>query len=79
MLLLSVSLLLISMTIVYLCGLQSFDEVVRDPGPKTSYDVSIFASGTWKKVLFAFIMFFSLLHFGESGILMLVTVYLMCR
>ncbi|XP_031256151.1 U3 small nucleolar RNA-associated protein 14 homolog A [Pistacia vera] len=29
---------------------KSFDEVVRDPGPKTSHDVSIFASGTWKKM-----------------------------
>ncbi|XP_044508878.1 U3 small nucleolar RNA-associated protein 14-like [Mangifera indica] len=29
---------------------KSFDEVVRDSGPKTSYDVSIFASGTWKKM-----------------------------
>ncbi|KAK4849568.1 hypothetical protein QYF36_026224 [Acer negundo] len=29
---------------------KSFDDVVRDPGPKTSYDVSIFASGTWKKM-----------------------------
>ncbi|KAK0581539.1 hypothetical protein LWI29_014953 [Acer saccharum] len=29
---------------------KSFDDVVRDPGPKTSYDVAIFASGTWKKM-----------------------------
>ncbi|ESR36139.1 hypothetical protein CICLE_v10027776mg [Citrus x clementina] len=29
---------------------KSFEDVVRDPGPKTSYDVAIFASGTWKKM-----------------------------
>ncbi|XP_022149059.1 U3 small nucleolar RNA-associated protein 14 homolog A [Momordica charantia] len=29
---------------------KSFDETVRDPGPKTTYEVSIFASDTWKKV-----------------------------
>lgn len=28
---------------------KSFDETVRDPGPKTTYEVAIFASGTWKK------------------------------
>ncbi|KAL5857809.1 hypothetical protein ACOSQ3_005267 [Xanthoceras sorbifolium] len=29
---------------------KSFDDVVKDPGPKTSHDVAIFASGTWKKM-----------------------------
>lgn len=29
---------------------KSYDDVVRDPGPKTSHDVAIFASGTWKKM-----------------------------
>ncbi|KAG6593204.1 hypothetical protein SDJN03_12680, partial [Cucurbita argyrosperma subsp. sororia] len=28
---------------------KSFDETVRDPGPKTTYEVAIFASDTWKK------------------------------
>lgn len=29
---------------------QSFDDIVRDPGPKTTYEVAMFASGSWKKV-----------------------------
>jgi U3 small nucleolar RNA-associated protein 14 len=29
---------------------QNFDEIVKNPGPKTTYEVSIFASDTWKKV-----------------------------
>lgn len=33
---------------------QSFDETVRDPGPKTTHEVAIFASGTWKKVKVSF-------------------------
>lgn len=37
------------------CGAQSFDDVVKGPGPKTSYDVAIFASGAWKKVLSAWL------------------------
>ncbi|XP_061365521.1 uncharacterized protein C57A7.06 [Gastrolobium bilobum] len=28
---------------------KSFDEIVKNPGPKTTYEVSIFASDTWKK------------------------------
>ncbi|CAJ2632013.1 unnamed protein product [Trifolium pratense] len=28
---------------------KNFDEVVKNPGPKTTYEVSIFASNTWKK------------------------------
>lgn len=40
-------------------GSQSFDETVRDPGPKTTCEVAIFASGTWKKVtLLCFILFY---------------------
>lgn len=37
------------------CGVQNFDDIVKDPGPKTSYDVAIFASGSWKKVICLFI------------------------
>lgn len=33
-----------------MCVLQSFD-IAGDPGPQTSYEVSIFESGTWKKVM----------------------------
>ncbi|XP_062088871.1 uncharacterized protein LOC133795434 [Humulus lupulus] len=29
---------------------KSFDDVVGDPGPKTTHEVAIFASGTWKKM-----------------------------
>ncbi|KAF8401450.1 hypothetical protein HHK36_012389 [Tetracentron sinense] len=29
---------------------KSFDDVVRDPGPKTTYEVAIFASGSLKKM-----------------------------
>ncbi|KAI5311141.1 hypothetical protein L3X38_045608 [Prunus dulcis] len=29
---------------------KNFDDVVQDPGPKTTHEVSIFASGTWKKM-----------------------------
>ncbi|CAB4291839.1 unnamed protein product [Prunus armeniaca] len=29
---------------------KNFDDIVQDPGPKTTHDVSIFASGTWKKM-----------------------------
>ncbi|KAI5311138.1 hypothetical protein L3X38_045605 [Prunus dulcis] len=29
---------------------KNFDDIVQDPGPKTTHEVSIFASGTWKKV-----------------------------
>lgn len=29
---------------------KSFDDIVKDPGPKTSYEVSIFASDSWKKM-----------------------------
>ncbi|BBH10430.1 B-block binding subunit of TFIIIC [Prunus dulcis] len=32
------------------CGSQNFDDIVQDPGPKTTHEVSIFASGTWKKM-----------------------------
>lgn len=32
--------------------LQSFDEVVQDPGPKTTHEVAIFASGVWKNVFY---------------------------
>ncbi|GAU11228.1 hypothetical protein TSUD_342180, partial [Trifolium subterraneum] len=28
---------------------KNFDEIVKNPGPKTTYEVSIFASNTWKK------------------------------
>ncbi|BBN68505.1 U3 ribonucleoprotein family protein [Prunus dulcis] len=28
----------------------NFDDIVQDPGPKTTHEVSIFASGTWKKM-----------------------------
>ncbi|KAK2364680.1 U3 ribonucleoprotein (Utp) family protein [Trifolium repens] len=28
---------------------KNFDEVVKNPGPKTTYEVSLFASNTWKK------------------------------
>lgn len=31
--------------------LQSFDDIVKDPGPKTTYEVAIFASDRWRKVL----------------------------
>lgn len=34
-------------------GSQSFDDIVRDPGPKTTYEVAIFASDRWRKVSFA--------------------------
>ncbi|GLT43191.1 hypothetical protein SLA2020_171610 [Shorea laevis] len=29
---------------------KNFEDIVKDPGPKTTYDVAIFASGTWKKM-----------------------------
>ncbi|KAF3947043.1 hypothetical protein CMV_026769 [Castanea mollissima] len=29
---------------------KSFDDIVRDPGPKTTYDVAIFASDKWRKM-----------------------------
>lgn len=29
---------------------KNFEDIVGDPGPKTTYDVSIFASNTWKKM-----------------------------
>ncbi|KAL3358506.1 hypothetical protein AABB24_015560 [Solanum stoloniferum] len=29
---------------------KSFDDIVRDPGSKTSYEVSIFAADSWKKM-----------------------------
>ncbi|KAF9606486.1 hypothetical protein IFM89_025761 [Coptis chinensis] len=29
---------------------KSFDDTIRDPGPKTTYEVSIFASNSWKKM-----------------------------
>ncbi|KAJ9696533.1 hypothetical protein PVL29_008650 [Vitis rotundifolia] len=29
---------------------KSFDDIVRDPGPKTTYEVAMFASGSWKKM-----------------------------
>ncbi|OVA12705.1 Small-subunit processome [Macleaya cordata] len=29
---------------------KSFDDIVGDPGPKTTYDVAIFASNSWKKM-----------------------------
>ncbi|XP_024026216.1 uncharacterized protein C57A7.06 [Morus notabilis] len=32
------------------CGSQSFDDIAKDPGPKTTDEVAIFASGAWKKV-----------------------------
>ncbi|KAJ6815061.1 uncharacterized protein M6B38_134695 [Iris pallida] len=28
---------------------KNFDDIIKDPGPKTTYDVAIFASGSWKK------------------------------
>lgn len=28
---------------------KSFDDIVKDPGPKTSYEVSLFTSNSWKK------------------------------
>ncbi|KAK7283460.1 hypothetical protein RIF29_12991 [Crotalaria pallida] len=28
---------------------KSFDEIIKNPGPKTTYEVSIFASDTWQK------------------------------
>lgn len=32
------------------CCVQSFDELVKDPGTKTTYDVAIFANNSWQKV-----------------------------
>ncbi|XP_057963892.1 uncharacterized protein C57A7.06 [Malania oleifera] len=29
---------------------KNFDDIVRDPGPKTTYEVAIFASDSWKKM-----------------------------
>ncbi|ONK62915.1 uncharacterized protein A4U43_C07F9440 [Asparagus officinalis] len=29
---------------------KNFEDIMKDPGPKTSYDVAIFASGSWKKM-----------------------------
>ncbi|KAG6647898.1 hypothetical protein CIPAW_07G109900 [Carya illinoinensis] len=29
---------------------KSFDDIVRDPGPKTTYEVAIFASDRWRKM-----------------------------
>uniref|UniRef100_A0A2N9E4P4 Uncharacterized protein n=1 Tax=Fagus sylvatica TaxID=28930 RepID=A0A2N9E4P4_FAGSY len=29
---------------------KSFDDIVRDPGPKTTYEVAIFASDKWRKM-----------------------------
>ncbi|XP_054823107.1 uncharacterized protein C57A7.06 [Prosopis cineraria] len=29
--------------------LKNFNEIIKDPGPKTTYEVAIFASDTWKK------------------------------
>ncbi|XP_058083657.1 uncharacterized protein C57A7.06 [Magnolia sinica] len=29
---------------------KSFDDITRDPGPKTLYEVAIFASDSWKKI-----------------------------
>ncbi|CAK9175337.1 unnamed protein product [Ilex paraguariensis] len=29
---------------------KSFDDIVKDPGPKTTYEVAIFASNSWKKM-----------------------------
>lgn len=29
---------------------KSFDDIVRDPGPKTTHEVAMFASGSWKKM-----------------------------
>lgn len=34
----------------FMCFLQSFDDIVKKPGPKTTYEVAIFASDSWKKV-----------------------------
>lgn len=28
---------------------KNFDDIIKDPDPKTTYDVAIFASGSWKK------------------------------
>lgn len=39
-------------------NLQSFDDIVRDPCPKTTYDVAIFASDKWRKVIFALNLLF---------------------
>lgn len=41
------------MNILFFNGSQSFDDIVRDPGPKTTYEVAIFASDRWRKVSFA--------------------------
>lgn len=30
--------------------LQNINEIIKDPGQKTTYEVAIFASDTWKKV-----------------------------
>ncbi|XP_043709609.1 uncharacterized protein C57A7.06 [Telopea speciosissima] len=29
---------------------KSFDDIVKDPGPKTTFEVAIFASGSWRKM-----------------------------
>lgn len=29
---------------------KNFSDIIKDPGPKTSYDIAIFASGSWKKM-----------------------------
>lgn len=42
---------------------QSFDDIVRDPGPKTTYEVAMFASGSWKKVGCLLFMYFILLSY----------------
>lgn len=38
----------------FFCGTQNFDDIVRDPGPKTTYEVAIFTSDSWRKVILCY-------------------------
>ena len=58
---------------------QSFDDIVRDPGPKTIYEVAMFASGSWKKVVCLPFMYFIVLHTEIQVLLLLTRMCLMSR
>lgn len=59
----------------FMSFLQSFDDIVKEPGPKTTYEVAIFASDSWKKVS-DFIQNVSILiHFSILSIISIVMIW----
>ena len=68
--------MVIDMILLFL-WFTEFDDVVRDPGLKTTYEVTVFASDSWRKVILCYHFFLLFLKCRESWCSMLTGLYTM--